>query len=365
MKKKILLLNGSLKMGGAEKMMAYLANLLCKEYDVVFLLLNREEHFFELDKAIRVIEYNNITSRKGRINFIKSFTTLGKAVNLIHKVIKQENIDLVISFKDKENLLSYLACKCLVFNSTKLLLSQRGDPYDKNIVWDKINKYLYNRCDGVAFQLPQVQEYYKIPKVKSKIIPNPSTIELTETNNMKKKKIISAGRLAEIKKFDDLISSFEIVHKKFPEYELYIYGEGPEKINLLNLISKLNLNNSVFICQPDRNVITNNLDAEIFVFSSRSEGIPNILIEALSSGIPCIATDCSPGGARFLLNENKNGILVAVGDINGMANAIMRLIENKDLAVNYAASAYEYMKMFSIEKINNKWLEYINYVINK
>ena len=147
----------------------------------------------------------------------------------------------------------------------------------------------------------------------------------------------------------------------------YIYGANKnrddEYNNLKLLAEELDVSDKVFLKNAIKDVIVNNLDSEMFVFSSESEGIPNILIEALASGIPCIATDCSPGGAAFLLNNGENGLLVKKNSVSELSAAMIKYITNRELAVQYGKKGKSYMKNFTEDIINEKWLSCISNVL--
>ena len=361
-----MIVHASLVVGGAEKMIVYLANLLSNKYRVIFVMLEDKEHNFRLSKNIKIVNlhYDSyMSTRVADMSFLNRFLQLKKIVNELRCIIKSENVDLVVAFKSRESLFSFLATR---FINAKLLLSQRGDPYATSKIWNFIYTILYNVCNCVVFQLDAVRKYYMFRKGNSYVIPNPSPI-ITASYMGGKKKILAAGRFHAIKRHDILIKAFSLVAERYPDYELYIYGANKnrddEYNNLKLLAEELDVSDKVFLKNAIKDVIVNNLDSEMFVFSSESEGIPNILIEALASGIPCIATDCSPGGAAFLLNNGENGLLVKKNSVSELAAAMIKYITNRELAVQYGKKGKSYMKNFTEDIINEKWLSCISNVL--
>lgn len=363
--KNILVIHQNLGNGGAEKQIAYFANLLSKKYNVYLALLENKTIVHDISKKIKILQLQREETRGLKQMGIKEAWKFIVAVcKDIKKLVEQNKIDLIIAYKDREVFLAWIVA-CIT--KTKILVSQRGDHNDKNWYWRYILKIIYNHSNGVIFQLPQVQKFYCISDKKSRVIPNPSTLNFRDVREKRitSKKILAAGRFQYRKRFDLLIQAFYLVHQKYPEYKLFIYGDGEERERLQTLVCNLGLREFIFMPGFMRDVIQNNIDSEMFVFTSDSEGIPNILIEALSAGIPCVATDCLPGGASFLLNEGNNGILVERDSENALAEAMECFICNKDFANKCAENGKKYMKNFDVSIIDRKFLAYVKDMVGE
>ena len=100
-------------------------------------------------------------------------------------------------------------------------------------------------------------------------------------------------------------------------------------------------------------------DASLFVLSSDYEGIPNALIEAMAIGLPCVSTDCSPGGARELIVNGKDGFIVPCGDAQKLADAIRKMINDKSLARECGTNARQICQRTAVWKISEEWMTYI------
>ena len=106
-------------------------------------------------------------------------------------------------------------------------------------------------------------------------------------------------------------------------------------------------------------------EAEIMVLASDYEGIPNAIIESMCVGVPVISTKCSPGGAEFLIENGSNGLLVEKGDVNGIAEAIRKLLKNEQLYNEIKRNGFNIKKTLNSDLILPKWTEYIEEVIKR
>ncbi|MBU5268067.1 glycosyltransferase [Virgibacillus proomii] len=170
----------------------------------------------------------------------------------------------------------------------------------------------------------------------------------------KNKTIISTGRLVDNKGFDILIQAFSEISQQIPDWNLFIYGDGPEKANLQALIEALNLKNRVFLKGKVEDVKSVLTISSIFVLTSRAEGLPMSLIEAQSCGLPCISTDCAPG-IREIIKEYKNGYVGPVDDIQVIARHMKRLILNENLFYSFSNNAYDHSAKFDLSNIRKQW----------
>lgn len=364
-KKNILIINGYLDIGGAERVLTYLANILCEEYKVTFAILRvSKNNLFKLDNRVELIQLNLENERKsskemGLYGLISYFSNTAK---VIRRLVNNLNSDLVIAFNDREIFLTWWA----LHNNKKikLLFSQRNSPSSKLIRTNMLLKYIYHHCDGVVFQLSQVENFYGMKNNKrSIIIENPVPLEEIIIPNKRKNKILAAGRLTEQKRFDLLIEAFSYFQNDYQNYYLEIYGSGEKKQDLINLIEEKNLKDKIKLLDPIPNVMMNNNDAKMFVLSSDYEGIPNILIEAMAAGIPCISTNCTPGGGDLVTNHGKCGILIECNNVSQLVNAMKQYADSKDLRDNNVNKARKYINRFSEKNISLKWINFIKNII--
>ena len=153
-----------------------------------------------------------------------------------------------------------------------------------------------------------------------------------------------------------MISAFHKVHMRYPEYTLEIYGEGSERKILQDQIDQLNLKDNAFLCGFTDDIFDKMRDCAMYVCSSDYEGISNALMEAMAMGVPSISTDCPIGGARAMIQDGANGLLVPVGDVDTLASAMFRLISEPLFAQKLADQAWQSMREYDIKEIANQWL---------
>ena len=172
------------------------------------------------------------------------------------------------------------------------------------------------------------------------------------------------GRLTEQKGFDTLIKAFGDVSNKHSDYQLKIYGEGEKKEELNSLIKELKLKEKVVLCGSSSEAIKEVANSEIFVLSSRYEGMPNALIEAMATGTACISTDCNFGPSDLII-DGVNGILVPVDDIELLSNKINYLIENENIRKTLEENAISIREKLDKDNIYNRYYKYFIETFNK
>lgn len=290
---------------------------------------------------------------------------IGKIIS-IRNIIKKSNADISISFLLDANVYNTLACKGL---KTKSVICERSDPFKPGYYKLKVCKPLFSFADGAVFQLKKVSEYYSNINGCTMVIPNPVT-KVSEVTlrpfNARDKLIVTVGRIAlEQKRNDIQVKAFSIFHEKYPDYKLIMYGDSStnDNIRLKQLICEMGLEDCIIMPGSVDNVQNVMKDCQIYLLSSDYEGIPNSLIEAMVMGMPCISTDCRPGGASLLIKNEFNGILVPCGDYKILADKMCWLVEHPDFADGLGKNATLISKTFSEDKIANMWNEYLNNVI--
>lgn len=369
MKPNILLIHRSLGLGGAEKIFAFLSNCLAEEgYNVEVLLLSEQEKTLSLNKKIKVsIKNCYFDSPIMGKNMLDGLRSLHFMADTISKEANSFNANLIICFDLRILLALRLVIKRI---AARILFSERADPYQNPKYWVYILKNTYKRIDYVVFQTQNAANFYgKCVKDKCCIIPNPAfprNGELYEIENDKKQPyIFSAGRFQYRKGFDLLIKAFDLISTDFPEYKLIIYGEGEEEQKYRDLIRNYNLSTRVELEKPMNGVVERNINATLFVLPSRSEGIPNILIEAIIEGIPCVASKCSPGGAELISDNGKYCILAENNDYRSLAEKIRFALMNYDDLLNNAVKAKEGMKRFEPNEIKSSWIDAVERTLKK
>lgn len=355
---KVLILNTDLGYGGAEKILAFVANVLADaDKDVTFLTFRENTSYQKLNKKVKRehIQLENIGHK-----LLSSVKTIFK----LHSYIKKNNFDLAVAFLSPSQLRLILACK---LTKTKVLVSQRGDPFvNDNIkgtkkIISRINNMIFKMSDYFVFQSNNAKKFYP-NKIQERcyVIPNP--VEPLKRTSMRdnvtiEKRIVTVSRLdLKQKRQDLLINAFRMFHKKYSDYVLELYGTGEDEQKINEIIGN---DESIKLCGFTSNVVDAIQNASFFVLTSDYEGIPNALIEAMSLGVPSISTDCSPGGAAICINNNVNGLLVKRGDEDAILNAMVYMKEYPCDAEAMGKKGMEINEIYNPEKISQMWLEWI------
>lgn len=355
---KVLFIAENLSYGGAQKMLTFVANNLDRsKYSVALLNENSGAGIARpLNEDIEYYEHAKFT-RKG----VKRFEELSEIIKIARKV----KPDVIVSFLTVPNFLSSVAGRRL---NIPVIVSERGDP---SRITGKLGRFFlwYERkTDGAVFQTEGAKAAYpKQLQKKATVIPNPVVpVSVSRPFEYKKslRSIAMVGRLENAqKRYDIAVKAISVLRKRNIDVTLNLYGSGYDD----KLICEIAENESVSeetvlhgkVTQPLEKLLEN----DIFLLTSDYEGIPNALIEAMSLGMPCVSTDCSPGGAAMLIQNGENGLLVNAGDVEGVADAIERFINDAELARSCGEKAKVINEIYAPEKIIGMWNDYIEKVV--
>ena len=358
---KIAFIMPSMAMGGAERVISILSKgLVEKGHSVCIGMFNvaPQTSAYALDERV---ELENIQSCR-----FTTPTQIKNSLGNLEAYFKKKTPDVVISFINVTCAQVSVVCKKL---GIPIIFSERNDPRRLlNSIKSKIFQHLliWNVRDMV-FQTEGAKQIYpkRIAK-RSQVILNP-----VDTSGFppyyegeRKKEIVSVGRLEPQKRQDVLIRAFAMVAEKDPELVLKIYGQGTQEAALRELIRQLRLEDRVLLMGTRSNIFELINDAAAFVMSSDFEGLPNALIEAMAMGLPCVSTRCSPGGAEELIQDGVNGYLVPCGDPQQLAQAIIRLFDNYENALEMGKKACAVRQRVEKQTIIDSWERYIYGVVN-
>lgn len=354
----VLFLTNSIGYGGAEKMMNFVTDKLCKSgiKVVVFNMNTIPKDITDVQQKINdnvlLVNRENCESRNN-LAIIKD----------IIRIIKNYSVDVIIGFTLFPNFYAKVAS---LITGIPSIMSERGDPNVtiSKSVKDRILLYFVNRSRGAVFQTKEASLFYSVGlRKRGKVIPNPvflNSDKIPVINARERNKtVVSVGRLQNIqKRMDVMLKAFNIFIKHHPEYNMIIYGSGEEEY-VRDLCKELGIIDKVKLMGAIQNPIQKIYKEGMFIIASDYEGIPNALLEAMSIGLPVISTDCTPGGARLLIKNGLNGQLVPRGDYVAMANAMCSFAENPEFANQCGINARQVLTDFSEEKIGYEWVDYI------
>jgi glycosyltransferase involved in cell wall biosynthesis len=166
--------------------------------------------------------------------------------------------------------------------------------------------------------------------------------------------IVAAGGLRRQKGFDRLIQAFEPLVAEFPDWRLEIHGTGPEQARLQELIAERGLSPNIALMGFSDDLSSVMDRAAVFALSSRYEGLPMVVIEALARGLPVVAFDC-PRGPRELVRKGRNGLLIRDGNIAAYRNALRRLMRNESLRHKLARGALADGPSYDLAAVGLQW----------
>lgn len=364
---KILFHHNCLEQGGAERVISNLANRLSQDGDEIIVATEWQgENEFRLEPEVRRIHVGLREDDEHKGRFAKIWIRM---INL-RKLIKAEKPDVVIGFTRKPLFRALMACMGI---NVPVIVAVRADPwYVYNGRGTKLAiKFLMPRADGAVFQTDLQRSFFpKYIQDKGVIILNPVNEKYFDDADkyQHEKKVISTGRLVDFKNQQMLLKAFVSIHDDFPEYSLELYGEdsfdGTKEI-LEKIISDNHAEDYIRLMGGSNELEKEIPKAEIFAFSSNSEGMPNSLLEAMCMGMPVVATDCPSGGPATIIDDGINGLLTPVGDEKAFAEAMSKLLTDKELAKALGENAKKLRDITNGDAIVASWRSYIDKTIQR
>lgn len=277
----------------------------------------------------------------------------------LRTIWKQLDPDLILSFSGKNNIMAIITAFRL---GIPVAVSVRSDP-EREYPEGKIRFAMFMAFRQAACVILQtnaaMNSFPESIRKKACILPNslnPDFIRPVFEGN-RSRNVISVGRLDDNKDQQLLLRAFAGAAKDHEEYRLIIYGDGPDRDKLEELAGKLGIAQKTEFMGNVSNIADKIFDAGIFVLSSRQEGMPNALIEAMALGIPCISTDCPCGGPADLITDGENGLLTPVGDAAAMTKCLNQLMSEPDAADRMGRNASKVQKLYNPDIINARWQE--------
>lgn len=284
-----------------------------------------------------------------------------KRIPALRKAIRATRPDIVISNMSQTNALTTIA---LANSGYPLVLVEHSDPVrnTRHPAWQLLRRATYPRVATLVSVSQSINDYFVwLSESKRTVIPNPaSPIESGADQTplagkeRNEQRIVAMGRLIPVKGFDRLVSAFAKLAHKHPDWRLVILGEGELRSDLEEQIANLGLKRRVELRGLVDNPTAILRNAEFFVMSSRSEGFPYALLEAMSCGLPAIAMDCS-SGPREIIRDGIDGILVPDGDVDALAQAMDQLMNDAGKRQRLAARAPDVLDRFSCDKVIAQW----------
>lgn len=348
--KEILFVSNFFGDGGAARVISVLAEkLVNKGYEVTicsYPLKNRVEY-----RHVAKVKYVKFDMRYQRGIFYKI-----ERIIRLRREIKKHKYATVISFEYFMNMQTVVAMLGL---HNRLIVSERNDParVGGKSPTKQLRNFFYGFVDCLVCQTQDALEYFP-PKIqkKSVVIMNPIKDNLPEPwQGKRKKQIVNFCRLEKQKNLPLLIDAFEKFYQVHSDYTLVIYGDGRERDNLIKYIKEKGLETTITLHPAVENVHELIKDTMMFVSSSDYEGLSNSMIEAMAIGLPTICTDCPCGGARMVIRNGENGLLVPVRNVHMLFASMNKVASYGEDIKKISSEASKIRSELSIDKISSEW----------
>ncbi len=354
---RLTLVISSLMGGGAERVLSILANgWVSRGTEVTLATLDDRAPFYALNPRIarRPLGVAGISA-----NSLAAIWNNLRRVGALRRAIRQSRPDAVVSFGDATNVLTLLSTRGLLI---PIVVSERSDPAFCPIgnVFGILRRWLYPLADAVVVQSEEARSFFSTAiQARTDVIPNPvlpagALRKENAKGDYSRKTVIALGRLSKEKGFDLLIDAFARIAPERPEWSLEIWGEGPDRPLLERMVAERRLAERIRLPGQTPSPQEKLLRADLFVLSSRFEGFPNALCEAMACALPVLSVDC-PSGPRQIVRDGVDGVLVPPDDRAALAHGMRRLMDDPELRRRLASRAPEVADRFGLDRVLDLW----------
>lgn len=361
----IFLVTYHMQWGGAERVLSILANYWANlpNHRVTLVTYDQKEPFYTLDEKVRRI---TIPLGQESASTLQGFILTAKRVQALRKLLKKHRPSAVVSFMHLNNIRTLLAAKGL---GIPVLISERSNPFVDTIpgFWNRLRTLTYPWASTIILQTEASREFFPAAlHPRCTVIPNPIDAPKVRREGPRgdgEKVLISMGRLVDAKGFDWLLTSFAKISDKVPGWKLRILGEGDLRAPLEQQRKELGLEDRVELPGQITDTQAELAKADLYVLSSRYEGFPNALAEAMAVGLPAVAFDCKYG-PRDVIRPDVDGVLVPAENLDELSAALLDLMTDDAKRERLAQSAAELTERFGTEKVMNRFTEEVHKAIS-
>ena len=345
----VAIVTSGLGAGGAERVIALLAGYLVRRGDRVSVIAfdNPADRIYHpLPPAVRI---QRLGSRRG----LSSMQPLRRIVRL-RRILAADRPDVLVSLLTKINAIALAAT---VGTGIPVIACERNNPerQDAHPAWNAALAFLYQRAAAIICQTRgSIRCLPRSMRARALVIPNPIVAYPSMGGQQPSSRLVAVGRLTRQKGYDLLIEAFARISSDHPSWSLDIWGDGEDRAALQDRIDRLGLGNRVTLRGLSATPGGWLEEASALVLSSRYEGFPNVLGEAMAAGLPVVATACDFGPAE-LIDHGRTGLLAAPDDIESLAAALDRLMADDALRARLGAAARAAMTRYAPDKILARW----------
>ena len=365
--KKIIIFYPSYENGGATKILQNLVTFFTfKKINIILISCNANYNKFRYNKNYFKILKPKVFSFP---SFFQRINLSLSALKVFTQQINKIDDDKTVIFSMQSHLLPVLLSK--IFNK-KIIIRNSEDPFGATKYADEkffslivfLTKFIsFNLASGIITNSSISKKsigFFLFNKKKVQLIFNPYLNKKSQIKTTKRDKdvILAIGRFTKQKNFIFLIKVFNLFQKKYKNYKLIIIGSGKDKYQLLNVISKLNLNKKITLLKWQKDLKFYFKNSKFFILPSLYEGLPNILIDAVYNGIPCISSNCS--GSRDILMNGKIGSIYKKNEEKYLLNSMIKMHKNYNKYQKNSVKFTGTCKRFFVEPQSKKYLNYFN-----
>lgn len=285
-----------------------------------------------------------------------------KRIRLLRSALKTYQPDFLLSMMTKANVTAVLACRSL---NLPCLCAERNDPSVAyaGSVWHILRKVTYRLAHTVVVQSAKADLWIRDHTWAQRVIviPNPVRLPIQDcppylhhSPYVGKHTLLAVGRLSSQKQFNHAIEAFARIHSPQSEWQLIILGEGEERDSLEKLVTELKMESSIFLPGRAGNMGDWYAMGDALVLSSRYEGFPNVLVEAMSHGLAVVSYDCDTG-PRDIIDHGKNGLLVPANDLDNLTNTLNILVNDPMLRSSVSQAATAVAERYTLKAVAGQW----------
>jgi glycosyltransferase involved in cell wall biosynthesis len=356
---KIMLVVSSMGSGGAERVAATLVNSWAQRGDSVTLVITysgRGSCFYPLSDNVRCVYLADLVKQGARpLHYLARFCAL-------RSLIRESDPDVVVSFLTNVNIAVILASRGL---GIPVIACEHIDPSadGRSALLNLMCRFIYPSASLLTLLTDNMVVPFKkmVPHVKRiEVVPNPLPDELLllqpqAVERGARRRLIAVGRLNTQKQFDLLIAAFATLAVDFADWDLWIWGEGPERASLEAQVAQLQIGHRVFLPGKTTTPWEEMSRSDAFVLSSRYEGLPMAMLEGMALGLPTVAFDCR-SGPRELTRGGQDGLLVPPDDRQAMIDALRRVLSDESLRAELGRKAADSVRQrYSAQAILRIW----------
>ena len=355
---KITLVISSLGPGGAERVASDIASFWAERGDAVTIMTmeDTESDFYPLsDRVTRM----GLSMRNRSANAVAALLSNLQRIRKLREHFNASRPNFVVSFMDTTNVVVRLA---VIGMKIPVVASEHIDPrhYPIPLAWRLLRRIAYPFMSAVVILTESVRPWARRivgNQRKVWVIPDPIDVRpVADRTSKVRNSVVAMGRLEPQKGFDLLLRAFAACSVTHPGLTLTIYGEGSQRSYLEQLRDELGIKELVSMPGITRSPRAAMARAELFVLSSRYEGLSLVLLEAMAEGTPVLSTRC-PSGPEEIVQDGTNGLLVPKEDVQALAGAMDSLMSDGELRSRLAAVGRTTVQRFSFETIMPLWDE--------